>query len=62
MGTMPAPDRVGTRPDTPRPVPGPINAIGARVTGDPPPTCQRSSSRKACKDMASAEKSFSTIS
>ncbi len=40
-GIQRSPDH--TRPDTPKPVPGPIRAMGAPATAAPPPTARRSS-------------------
>src|SRR5258708_15750367 len=39
------PSPVGSRPDTPRPVPGPITAIAVPAAGLPPPTCLSSCGR-----------------
>ena len=37
----------GSRPPTPRPVPGPITPIAWPGSGVPPPICSRSSTRNA---------------
>ena len=49
-----------TRPDTPRPVPGPMTASAAPAAPEPPPTARRSSGPSAGTACASASKSLST--
>ena len=47
-------------PETPKPVPAPIKAMGASGNAAPLPTCRNSPGRSRGNDSASAVKSFST--